>query len=156
MSGDLQAGDLRSRCSRRNDPVPLPAGWVCAPVVDASAVGGPGFGVCVGSRGEEALGELADWLGCSLWIVSPEGYVWYGDIEGCSLMWGESLGVTLGRWRTKVKVVYTDNAPGAIWRRRDDVGGEYGEHWAVWVARADDDAQGPMRAAQARRCVTRC
>lgn len=116
MSGGFASGGFTIEVfTRGNDPVPLPAGVEFAPQSwDASAVGGPVSASVLATGGEEALGELADWLGCSLWIVSPDGeYVWYGDIaEVLFDVGGESLGVTLERVANRIKVAYTDDTPG--------------------------------------------
>ena len=155
MSGDLRAGDLRSRCLRAGmTPVPLPAGVEFAPQSwDASAVGGPGFGVCVGNGGEEALGELADWLGCSLWIVSPEGSMFgTGTLPRCSLMWGRVAGCDAGAGG--------EQGQGGLYGQR--AGGDLAAAETTWAENTASigrfglrermmTAQGPMRAAQAEK-----
>ena len=139
--------------TRGNDKVLLPAGVTfAAQSWDASAVGGSSSAQINATGSIERLLDLANWLGYSLWIISPDNeYVWSGDIVEVAFQHaGSNVGVTLADVANKIKVLYTDDAPG----------GEMESAETTWVFDADSmalygrrerqhTAQNPIRAAQA-------
>lgn len=141
--------------TRGNDRVPLPAGVTFAPRTwSASATGGPTSAEVMATGGAGCLAGLANWIGCSLWIVSPDSeYVWFGDITEIVMEHqGTTSGVTLEGVANRIKVLYTDDAPGGEMTAAETAWAADAESIALYGLRERQHAvASPMRLAQAER-----
>lgn len=133
----------------------LPAGVAFAPQTwDANAIGGPSAAEVRATGDLKRLHELIEWTGYKMYIMSPDNeYVWWGHIEEIVPSGkNTNVGVTLEGVANRIKVLYTDDAPGGEmepaetdWAQDDASIALYG------VRERQHSAPNPIRAEQAER-----
>lgn len=131
----------------------LPAGIEFEPQTwDANAIGGAGSAEVIATGDMLRLLELSNWVGYTIWIMSPDNeYIWWGDIDDVALTHaGTTIGTTLEGVANRIKVAFTDDAPGGemdaaetAWVQDDESIALYGKRERLLTA------QNPIRAAQA-------